>query len=222
MLRGRELAPFLDHTLLAASATPNEIERLCEEASEYCFVCVCVHGIYVRRCAERLSGSGVGVAAVVGFPCGADRAEVKRRAAEFAIEDGVSELDVVIAIGALRAGLEGWVARDLAAVVTPAKARGVRVKVILETGALTRDEIATGCRLSEAAGADFVKTCTGFGPRGVTLEDVELLRGLVGGRLGIKASGGVRDADFARALLAAGCTRIGTSASVAIVAEDQR
>jgi deoxyribose-phosphate aldolase len=214
-----DLAPYFDHTLLNATATPADIERLCAEATTHGFASVCVHGVHVARCVVHLGGTPVKTAAVVGFPFGADRPEVKRRAAELAIEDGARELDVVIAIGALRAGLLEWVAKDLEQVVRPAKAASVCVKGILEVGALTRAEIEAGCRLLEAAGADFVKTCTGYGPRGVTLEDVALLRSLVGSRLAIKASGGVRGASFARALIEAGCTRIGSSSSVAIVGE---
>lgn len=214
----RELAAVIDHTLLAPGATPADIEHLCDEAREHGFANVCVNGVHARRCAERLRGSRVGVCAVVGFPLGASHPLVKVREARQALEDGVREIDMVLQLGALRAGEHASVARDVEGVVAEARLARALVKVILETGLLTRAEIVAACRLAEAAGADFVKTSTGFGPRGATRADVELLRASVSARVGVKASGGVRTASLARELLAAGATRLGTSASLELLA----
>jgi len=213
----RELAALLDHTLLAPGATPAEVELLCAEASEHGFAAVCVNGAHVRRCSERLAGSPVTVCAVVGFPLGASDPRAKCHEARLALEDGARELDMVMQIGALRAGEHALFVRDIEDVVEAASAERALVKVILETGLLSRDEIVTACRLAEEAGAGFVKTSTGFGPRGASLADVELLRSCVGSRLGIKAAGGIRALSFALELLAAGATRLGCSASVALV-----
>jgi len=213
----RELAAVLDHTLLAPGTTPPEIERLCDEALEHGFAAVCVNGTHVRRCAARLEGSAVQVCAVVGFPLGASDSRVKSHEARVALESGARELDMVLQVGALRASDDALVVQDVAAVVAVARAQRALVKVILETGLLTREEIVSACRLAEEAGADFVKTSTGFGPRGASREDVELMRACVGARLGIKAAGGIRTWDFARELLDAGATRLGCSASVALV-----
>ncbi len=215
----RELAAVIDHTLLAPAATALEIERLCDEARAHGFATVCVNGVHVRRANERLRGSRVGVCAVVGFPLGASHPLVKAREAGQALADGACELDMVLQLGALRAGEHALVAQDVAGVVAEARPTRARVKVILETGLLTRTEIVRACRLSEEAGADFVKTSTGFGPRGATREDVELMRASIGSQMGVKASGGVRTARFARELLAAGATRLGTSASLALLSE---
>lgn len=216
----RELAAVIDHTLLAPGATVAEVERLCEEAREHGFATVCVNGAHVRRCVARLEGSRVGVCAVVGFPLGANHPLVKALEARRALEDGAREIDMVLQIGALRAGAHDAVASDIEGVVAAAGPARALVKVILETGLLTPAEVSTGCRLAESAGADFVKTSTGFGPRGATREDVELMRASVSARIGVKASGGVRTARFARELLAAGATRLGASASLAILASD--
>jgi len=213
----RELAAAIDHTLLGASATPADVERLCAEALEHGFAAVCVNGWHVERCARRLGGSRVGVASVVAFPLGASHPECKLVEARLALEHGARELDMVLQIGALRAGEHALVAEDIAGVVAAAHASGATVKVIVETGALEEDEIVSACRLSEGAGADWVKTCTGFGPRGATPEDVALMRASVSPRVGVKAAGGIRTLPQARALLAAGATRLGCSASVALV-----
>jgi len=214
-----ELAARIDHTLLAPGATSEDVERLCEEAREHRLHSVCVNGAHVERCSRRLGGSGVAVCAVIGFPLGAMAARVKAAEARAALEDGAGELDVVLAIGALRSGDLERVREDLAGVIAAARERGALVKVILETGCLSREELERGCRVCEQVGADLVKSCTGFGPRGVSLEDVELMRRAVGTRLGIKAAGGVRTAAFARQLLDAGATRLGCSASLAILRE---
>lgn len=214
----RELAALLDHTLLAPGATPADIERLCAEAREHSFAAVCVNGAHVRRCAARLEGTPVKVCSVVGFPLGATHPRVKIQEARQALDDGARELDMVLQIGALRAGEHALVRQDIAGVVETARTARALVKVILETGMLAREEIVTACRLAEEAGADFVKTSTGFGPRGASCEDVELMRATVP-RLGVKAAGGVRTAGFARELLEAGATRLGASASVALLEE---
>lgn len=213
---------MLDHTLLAPEATPADILRLCDEAREHSFAAVCVNGSHVRRAVQRLEGSPVRVCAVVGFPLGAGDTLAKSHEARLALESGARELDMVIQIGALRAGEHAFVVQDIEAVVTVARPARALFKVILETGLLTRDEITSACRLAEEAGADFVKTCTGFGPRGVSREDVELLRSCVGSRLGIKAAGGIRAASFALELLEAGATRLGASSSVALVRDVER
>ena len=208
---------MLDHTLLAPGATPADVERLCAEAGAHGFAAVCVNGAHVRRCAARLEGSGVKVCSVVGFPLGAADPRVKVHEAGCALEAGARELDMVLQIGALRAGEHAFVVQDIQGVVAAARPCGARIKVILETGLLTAEELVTACRLAEDAGADFVKTSTGFGPRGASCEDVARLRACVGSRLGIKAAGGIRTLDVALALLDAGATRLGSSASVALV-----
>ncbi len=211
------LARVIDHTLLAPDATPEAIERLCAEAARHGFAAVCVNGVHVARCAAALAGTGVAVCSVVGFPLGANAPRVKVFEARAALEDGARELDMVLDLGALQARDDAAVERDVAGVVAEARAAGALVKAILETGALDDDRKVRACRLAVAAGADFVKTSTGFGARGASVEDVALLRRTVGPSIGIKAAGGVRTAAFARALLAAGATRIGSSASLALV-----
>ena len=213
----RELASVIDHTLLAPGATPADIEQLCSEARALGFASVCVNGVHVARCAEHLAGSAVAVGTVIGFPLGACEPRAKVHAARLALEQGARELDMVLQIGALRAGDAALVERDVAGVVAVAHAAGALVKVILETGLLSSAELVAGCRLAEAAGADFVKTSTGFGPRGASLDDVVRMRACVGPRVRVKASGGIRTLAFARELLAAGAARLGTSASVALV-----
>lgn len=214
------LAGYIDHTLLKPDASSAEIDRLCDEALRHRFASVCVNGSWVRRCAEILAGSGVAVCAVVGFPLGASATEVKVYEARRAIEDGACEIDMVMHVGALKSGDDAFVRRDVAAVAEACHALGVKLKVILETGLLTDAEKVRACELAKSAGADFVKTSTGFSKGGATAADVELMRRAVGPVLGIKASGGVRSQDDARAMIAAGATRIGASASVAIVRGD--
>jgi deoxyribose-phosphate aldolase len=212
-----QLATYLDHTLLKPDATVGEVDALCGEALEHGFASVCVNGSWVRRCAEVLAGSNVLVCTVVGFPLGAMVPEVKAYEARRAIEDGACEVDMVLAVGALRSGDEAYVRRDIAGVVEVAHRLGARVKVILETCLLSDAEIARACELSKAAGADFVKTSTGFSKGGATVDHVALMRRVVGPAMGVKASGGVRDGEDAAAMIAAGATRLGASASVAIV-----
>ena len=211
-----DVASAIDHTLLKPDATEAEVDRLCAEAMQYGFASVCVNGSHVRRCAEILRSSEVLVCSVIGFPLGASASEVKVYEARRAIEDGACEIDMVIAVGALKAGRDETVRRDIAGVAQVCHRMGARLKVILETCLLSDEEKARGCRLAKAAGADFVKTSTGFSKGGATLEDVELMRRTVGPAIGVKASGGVRDKQTAEAMLRAGATRIGASASVAI------
>jgi deoxyribose-phosphate aldolase len=219
----RELAATIDHTRLAPQTTAAEVEQLCAEAREHGFAAVCVNGVFVPRCVRALAGSAVRTCTVVGFPLGAMATRAKREEARIALDDGARELDMVLQLGALLDGDLAAVARDIEAVVAPAHGAGARVKVILETGLLARESIVRACRIAAECGADFVKTSTGFGPRGATCEDIELMRAsvrpLVGDRMGIKAAGGIRTAAQARALLAAGATRLGTSAGLAILAE---
>ncbi|MFT5463213.1 MAG: deoxyribose-phosphate aldolase [Planctomycetota bacterium] len=210
------LARAIDHTLLKPDATLAEVDTLCAEALEHHFASVCVNGVQVRRCAEILSGSDVAVCTVVGFPLGAMAPEVKAYEARRALEDGATEIDMVQNIGALKSGDDEFVRRDIAAVAETVHRFGATLKVILETCLLTDEEKVRASRLAKLAGADYVKTSTGFSKGGATVEDIALMRRTVGPELGVKASGGVRTADDARAMMAAGATRIGASASIAI------
>jgi len=211
-----DLAPLIDHTLLKPEATPAEIDRLCDEARAHHFATVCVNPVWVRRAADRLRGSGVGVTAVVGFPLGANLPESKAAEARRALRDGAREIDMVLCIGALKAGDHDFVRRDIRGVVDACREVGATSKVILETALLTDEEKVVACRLAKAARADFVKTSTGFGGGGATVFDVALLREAVGPAMGVKASGGVKSASDVEAMVAAGATRIGASAGVAI------
>ena len=211
------LAGAIDHTLLKPEATAAEIDRLCDEARTHRFASVCVNGTWVRRCSEILSGSGVAVCCVVGFPLGAMATEVKVYEARRAIEDGACEIDMVLNVGALKSGDREFVRRDVAAVAETCHKLGAKLKVILETALLSDAEKVAACEASKAAGADFVKTSTGFSKGGATVKDVALMRSVVGPTLGVKASGGIRDTKDAQAMIAAGATRLGASASVAIV-----
>lgn len=218
---GGEVASAIDHTLLKADATADDIDKLCREAAEWKFATVCVNPTWVARAASRLRGSGVGVCSVVGFPLGATTPDVKQYEARRAIFDGASEIDMVLNVGALKSGDVRLVADDIRAVVGACVERGVTSKVILETALLTDEEKVTACTLAKAAGADFVKTSTGFGPGGATAADVALMRRVVGSEMGVKASGGVRDLQQVKAMVAAGATRIGASAGVRIVKESR-
>lgn len=210
-----DLAHFIDHTLLKANVTRDELKKLCEEARLYKFASVCVNAANVGYCARELRGSGVPVVAVVGFPLGATTPAAKAFETKEAIRDGAEEIDMVLNIGALKSKDYAHVQSDIAAVVQAAGAR--KVKVILETGELNRDEKIIACVLSKIAGAAFVKTSTGFGPGGATAEDVALMKQIVGEGVEVKASGGVRTTEDADRMIQAGATRIGASASVAIV-----
>lgn len=215
-----QLATYLDHTLLKPEATVADVDQLCSEAMQHGFASVCVNGTWVRRCCEVLAGSGVLVCSVVGFPLGAMAPEVKAYEARRAIEDGACEVDMVLNVGAHRSGDDAFVRRDIAGVVEVAQRMGARVKVILETCLLTDAQIVRACELAKAARADFVKTSTGFNKGGATVEHIALMRQVVGPAMGVKASGGVRDQAGAKAMIAAGATRIGASASIAIVHGD--
>jgi deoxyribose-phosphate aldolase len=211
----RDLAPYIDHTLLKPGATREELVKLCEEARTYGFATVCVASQNVALCARLLEGTRSRPIAVVGFPSGTETTQAKVAEAREAVAAGAAEIDMVIHVGRLKAKDYAYVQRDIRAVVEAATPRAV--KVILETGALDHDEKVIGCALAKAAGAAFVKTSTGFGPGGATAEDVALMRQVVGEDFGVKASGGVRTAGDARKMLEAGANRLGASASVAIV-----
>jgi deoxyribose-phosphate aldolase len=211
------IASMIDHTLLRPDATRQQIETLCREASEFGFATVCVNPTWVSTCAKLLGGRGVGVCTVVGFPLGATTADVKGYETRRAMFDGASEIDMVINVGALKSGDLRDVERDIEAVTNPCRECGVVSKVIIEAALLTDDEKVTACTLAKAAGADYVKTSTGFGPGGATPGDVALMRRVVGAEMGVKAAGGIRDLEALKAMVAAGATRVGASASVKIV-----
>jgi deoxyribose-phosphate aldolase len=211
------IAAMIDHTLLKPEATRQQIEELCREAAQFRFATVCVNPTWVALCSQLLSGSGVGVCSVVGFPLGATTADVKRYETQRAIFDGAREIDMVINVGALKSGDLRVVERDIEAVVAPCRECGVLSKVIIEAALLTDNEKVTACTLAKAAGADYVKTSTGFGPGGATAADVALMRRVVGAEMGVKAAGGVRDLASVNAMIAAGATRVGASAGVKIV-----
>lgn len=211
-----QVAKMIDHTVLAAVSTREDILRICREAREHGFATVCVNPYWVPEAARELVGSGVGVTTVVGFPLGASRTEIKAAEARDAIGAGATEIDMVLNIGALKSGDRDTVLADVRAVVETCKGRAA-VKVIIETCYLTDEEKRAASLICKEAGADFVKTSTGFGTGGATVEDIALIRAVVGPDMGIKASGGVRDLEFARQLIRAGATRLGASASVAIV-----
>ena len=211
----------IDHTLLKADATREEIEKLCREAAEFGFATVCVNPAWVATAAAKLRGTGVGVCSVVGFPLGATTADVKNFETRRAIFDGATEIDMVINVGALKSGDLRTVERDIEAVTDPCRQCGVVSKVIIEAALLTDEQKITACTLSKAAGADFVKTSTGFGPGGATAADVALMRRVVGAEMGVKAAGGVRDLEGLKAMVAAGASRVGASAGVKIVQESR-
>jgi deoxyribose-phosphate aldolase len=211
------VASLIDHTLLKADATRTEIEKLCGEAAEFGFATVCVNPTWVKLAAGRLSGSRSGVCSVVGFPLGATTPDVKHYETRRAIFDGAREIDMVINIGALKSGDLRLVERDIDAVVAACREAGVVSKVIIEAALLTDEEKVTATTLTKAAGADFVKTSTGFGPGGATAADVALMRRVVGAEMGVKAAGGVKDFAGLEAMVKAGATRIGASAGVRIV-----
>ncbi|MSP12425.1 MAG: deoxyribose-phosphate aldolase [Chloroflexi bacterium] len=214
-----DIACYIDHTLLKPEATPGHIHQLCEEARAYHFATVCVNGIYVRLCADLLQGSDVRVCAVVGFPLGATLSEVKHFEAQCAMQDGAREIDMVIPIGSLKAGLDSDLSRDIALVAQACHDQGSLLKVIIETALLTDEEKVRACLLAQAAHADYVKTSTGFSSNGATVHDVTLMRQTVGPDMGVKAAGGIRTLADAQAMISAGATRIGASSGVKIVQE---
>ena len=214
-----EIARLIDHTLLKAGATPAEIERLCREALLYRFASVCVNPAYVPLAAARLSGSDVEVCTTVGFPLGATTTTAKVCEAEQALRDGATELDMVLFIGALKAGERDRVSGDIAAVARACADGGGLLKVIIEAALLSEEKKVLACEIAQDSGADFVKTSTGFGPSGATVEDVRLMRRTVERRIGVKAAGGIHSYGDAMAMIEAGANRIGASAGVKIVEE---
>jgi deoxyribose-phosphate aldolase len=212
-----QVAAMIDHTVLKADATEAQVRKLCEEARAYGFGAVCVNAAYVALCRQLLEGTAVAIAAVVGFPLGATLSEVKAYEAQRAIAAGATEIDMVLLVGALKDRRYDAVFRDVETVAQTCHALGAELKVIIEAAMLTDEEKVAACILSQEAGADFVKTSTGFGPGGATLADVALMRRTVGPDMGLKAAGGIRTYADAIAMIAAGATRIGASAGVAIV-----
>jgi deoxyribose-phosphate aldolase len=219
------VASMIDHTLLKPDASRADIETLCREAAEFGFATVCVNPTWVATCARLLGtsamGNRVGVCSVVGFPLGATTCDVKHYETRRAIFDGAREIDMVINVGALKSGDLRLVEQDVESVARPCREAGVLSKVIIEAALLTDDEKVAACTLAKAAGADYVKTSTGFGPGGATVADVALMRRVVGDEMGVKAAGGVRDLDGLNAMVAAGATRVGASAGVRIVQESR-
>jgi len=217
------MAQWIDHTLLKPEATPTQIRVLCRDALQFEFASVCINPLFVKYAASELAGSTVKVCTVVGFPLGAVPTRTKVLETNLAIRQGAVEIDMVIPIGMLKGGQTRKVLTDVSDVVEAAHARGAIVKVILEMALLTRYEKILGCLLSQAAEADFVKTSTGFGPGGATLEDVELMRRVVGpvDCMGVKAAGGIRTLSDALAMLQAGANRLGTSSGVKLVKESE-
>lgn len=229
------LAKIIDHTLLAPTATKVQIEKLCDEAAQNKFASVCVNPVWVKLCAEKLRGTGIAVCTVIGFPLGADKTEVKTFAASSAVLDGADEIDMVLNIGKAKEGDFDFVREEIEQVVRTAKLAGeangkkILVKVILETCFLTDGEIEECCLAAKSARADFVKTSTGFAapknekgeplPNGASAHHIALMRKTVGDDLGVKASGGIRTAQFARELVEAGATRLGTSSGISIIGE---
>lgn len=220
----QQVAGMIDHTVLKPNTTETDIRKICEEARKYKFASVCVNPSYVALSSDLLKGTDVKICTVIGFPLGATTSTTKAMETKDAIANGATEIDMVINVGALKSGNNSIVKKDIEAVVEAARGRAI-VKVILETSLLTDEEKVRASLLSKYAGADFVKTATGFGPGGATVEDIALMRKTVGAEMGVKASGGIRDLKTAQAMIAAGANRIGASASVAIVkgtATDQK
>lgn len=213
----KSIQSMIDHTILKADATKDSIENLCKEAIDYGFVAVCVNPCHIQLCKRILGDSGVKVATVIGFPLGANTKEVKAFETMDAIQKGADEVDMVINIGALKDKDYNLVREDIEAVVNVAGNK--TVKVIIETSLLTDEEKQKACELAMDAGADFVKTSTGFSTGGATVKDVELMKSVVGDKLQVKASGGVRDLDTAKEMIHAGATRLGTSSGIKIVNE---
>jgi len=211
-----DIASMIDHTLLKPEATEEQIKKLCHEAKRYGFASVCVNPCYVSLAAKELAGSPIKVCTVIGFPLGATTTEAKVSEAREAVKNGATEVDMVLNIGALKSGKVEYIRDEIKYVVESVKPTAL-VKVILETCLLTEDEKVKACTIAKEAGADFVKTSTGFGGGGATVEDVRLMRRIVGTEMGVKASGGIRDHETAIKMIKAGASRLGTSASVAIL-----
>ena len=215
------LSKYIDHTLLRPDASAEEIDALCDEAVQYRFAAVCLNPSWVARAAQRLRGSGVTVASVVGFPLGANTPEIKAMEARRALRDGAREIDMVINIGALKGGDHELVQRDIAGVSDACREVGALNKVIIEAAYLSDEEKVIACRLSVAGRAHYVKTSTGFGPGGATIFDVSLMREVVGPKIGVKAAGGIHTASEVREMITAGATRIGASAGIKIVSGEE-
>jgi deoxyribose-phosphate aldolase len=215
----KDIAGMIDHTLLKPDATQDQIAQLCYEARKYGFAAVCVNPTHAKLCSQLLKGTPVHVCTVVGFPLGATPPEVKAYEAQQAIDDGATEVDMVINVGALKSKDYALVERDIATVATTCHTNGAILKVIIEAALLTDEEKVIACQLTKAATADYVKTSTGFGPGGATVHDVELMRRAVGPEMGVKAAGGIKSLEDAKAMITAGATRIGASAGVEIVQE---
>ncbi|MBR5245268.1 MAG: deoxyribose-phosphate aldolase [Clostridia bacterium] len=214
------IASYIDHTLLKPDATGEQIDQLCAEAREYGFASVCVNPYYVARCVKNLKGTDVKVCTVVGFPLGATTAESKVFEALQAIASGAKEIDMVMNVCAMKSGHTKAIEQEIQALAAAVEGQAI-LKVIIETCLLTDEEKNQACRIARRSGADFVKTSTGFSTGGATVEDIALMRKAVGAKLGVKASGGIRDYATAKAMIEAGATRIGASAGVAIVKEEQ-
>lgn len=212
-----QLAAMIDHTILAPTASEEDVRRLCSEAREYGFASVCANPVWAPVLAEELAGSRSVPCVVVGFPFGASATEVKAFEAKTAVEAGAREVDMVINIAAARANHRAALVADIKAVADAVHAGGATLKVIIETSELTNDQKVLACEASVEAGADFVKTSTGYSSAGATVEDIALMRATVGPELGVKASGGVRTREEALAMIAAGATRIGASKGIAII-----
>lgn len=215
----RDWASLIDHTLLKPEATESDIRQLCEEAAQFGFASVCVNPGWVKKAAEFLRGTGIPVCTVIGFPLGATLPDVKAFEARRAIFNGATEVDMVINVGLLKSGDDCGVEEDIRSVTHAAHENGILTKVIIETALLTDEEKVRACLAAKNAGADFVKTSTGFSKGGATVDDISLMRRTVGSALGVKASGGVKGIDDARAMVAAGATRIGASVGVKIAQE---
>ncbi|RCW65325.1 deoxyribose-phosphate aldolase [Saliterribacillus persicus] len=211
------LAGMIDHTLLKPDATKEQIDKLLNEAKEYQFASVCINPSWVKASYDALKDTSVKVCTVIGFPLGATSTATKQFETKQAIEDGATEVDMVIPVGALKSGLTDVVKADIEAVVEEAKGKAL-VKVIIETSLLSDEEKVTACQIAKKAGADFVKTSTGFAGGGATVEDITLMRETVGSEMGVKASGGIKDLETTEALINAGATRIGASSGIAILA----
>lgn len=211
-----ELNKYIDHTLLKPEATHEDIRKVCEEAARYGTASVCVNPIYAKFVTEQLKGTDIKTCCVVGFPLGATLPEIKAAEAAAAIKNGASEIDMVIAIGAAREGDWDYVQADIAAVVEACKGKAL-LKVIIETCLLTDEQKEKACLCAKNAGADFVKTSTGFSTAGATAEDIALMRKTVGPDMGVKAAGGIRSKEAAEAMISAGATRIGASSSKKII-----
>jgi len=217
----KDLAQYIDHTLLRPDAAPADIDRLCDEAMEFGFAAVCINPSWVARAKRRLRASGIPVASVVGFPLGANTPEIKAMEARRALRDGAREIDMVINIGALKGGEHDLVRRDITGVSDACREVGALNKVIIEAVYLTDEEKVVACRLAVAGRANYVKTSTGFGPGGATVFDVALMREVVGAKVGVKAAGGIHTAAEVREMITAGATRIGASAGVRIVSGEE-